>query len=94
VNENSQTVRTQFDWRQRAACRNLDPDLFFPIGTAGPSVGQTIEAKRVCLACPVRNACLNWAIGHCQDYGIWGGMTEAERQALRSAQNVRQRRLA
>ena len=42
----------------------------------------------------MRNACLNWAIGHCQEYGIWGGTTEAERRALRSAQVVRQRRPA
>jgi WhiB family transcriptional regulator, redox-sensing transcriptional regulator len=94
VNRNSQKVRPQFDWRLLAACRNLDPDLFFPIGTTGPSVSQIAEAKQVCLTCPVRNQCLNWAVSHYQDYGIWGGMTELERQALRTAINVRQRRPA
>jgi WhiB family redox-sensing transcriptional regulator len=94
MTENSAAVRPQFDWRQRAACRHLDPDLFFPIGTAGPAVGQVSAAKQVCLGCPVRNACLNWAIGHCQEHGIWGGLTEAERRALRTARTVRQRRPA
>jgi WhiB family redox-sensing transcriptional regulator len=72
-------------WRQAAACRDIDPDLFFPIGTAGPAVAQIAEAKRVCWTCPVRTSCLGWAIKHYQDYGIWGGMTEPERQAMRAA---------
>jgi WhiB family transcriptional regulator, redox-sensing transcriptional regulator len=80
----------RFDWRLAAACRDLDPDLFFPIGTAGPAVTQIAEAKEICLTCPVRTSCLDWALRHYQDYGIWGGTTERERQALRSAVNVRQ----
>lgn len=87
-----QAAQPRFDWRLSAACRNLDPDLFFPIGTAGPAVTEVAEAKRVCLTCPVRTPCLDWALRHYQDFGIWGGTTEAERQALRSARNVRQRR--
>jgi WhiB family transcriptional regulator, redox-sensing transcriptional regulator len=94
VNTNSRIAGPKFDWRLAAACRNLDPDLFFPIGTTGPSVSQIAEAKQVCLTCPVRNACLNWAVSHYQDYGIWGGTTELERQALRTAVNLRQRRPA
>jgi len=86
-----QAAQPRFDWRLAAACRDLDPDLFFPIGAAGPAVAQIAEAKRICLACPVRKPCLDWAIRHCQDHGIWGGTTEKERQALRSAVNVRQR---
>jgi WhiB family redox-sensing transcriptional regulator len=82
----------RFDWRLSAACRDLDPDLFFPIGTAGPAVTQVAEAKEVCLTCPVRSSCLDWALRHYQDYGIWGGTTERERQALRTAINVQQRR--
>jgi WhiB family redox-sensing transcriptional regulator len=80
----------RFDWRLAAACRDFDPDLFFPIGTAGPAVTQIAEAKEICLTCPVRTFCLDWALRHYQDYGIWGGTTERERQALRSAVNVRQ----
>jgi WhiB family redox-sensing transcriptional regulator len=89
-----QAAQPRYDWRLSAACRELDPDLFFPIGSAGPAVTQIAEAKRICLTCPVRKPCLDWAIRHYQDHGIWGGLTEVERQALRSAINVRQRRLA
>jgi WhiB family redox-sensing transcriptional regulator len=84
----------RFDWRLSAACRDLDPDLFFPIGTAGPAVTQVAEAKQVCLTCPVRQPCLDWALRHYQDYGIWGGTTELERKALRSVIGVRQWRPA
>lgn len=97
MNDNStwqQVVHPHFDWRLAAACRDLDPDLFFPIGTTGPSVGQIAAAKQVCHACLVRKTCLSWAIKHYQDYGVWGGTTERERQALRTAVNVRQRRPA
>jgi WhiB family redox-sensing transcriptional regulator len=93
VNENwpcDQVAQPPFDWRLSAACQELDPDLFFPIGSAGPAVTQIAEAKRVCLTCPVRTPCLDWAMRHYQDFGIWGGTTEAERQALRSVANVRQ----
>ena len=85
-------ARPRVDWRLFAACRDLNPDLFFPIGTAGPAVTQVAKAKQACLTCPVRTPCLDWALRHCQDYGIWGGTTETERQALRAALNVRQRR--
>ena len=97
MNENSpwqQVVYPHFDWRLAAACRDLDPDLFFPIGTTGPSVSQIAEAKQVCGTCPVQKACLSWAIKNYQDHGIWGGATELERQALRRTVNVRQRRSA
>ena len=97
VNESGpwgQAAQPRSDWRLSAACRDLDPDLFFPIGSAGPAVTQVAEAKQVCLTCPVRTPCLDWAIRHYQDYGIWGGTTEVERQTLRSVINVRQRRPA
>ncbi|MEU1202084.1 WhiB family transcriptional regulator [Streptomyces sp. NPDC005813] len=70
------------DWRESAACRSVDPDLFFPIGNTGPAVLQIEEAKAVCRACPVREACLRWALDTGQAIGVWGGTSEAERRAL------------
>ncbi|WP_095932130.1 WhiB family transcriptional regulator [Streptomyces sp. Tue6028] len=70
------------DWRESAACRTVDPDLFFPIGNTGPAVLQIEEAKAVCRACPVRDACLRWALDTGQAIGIWGGTSEGERRAL------------
>jgi WhiB family redox-sensing transcriptional regulator len=70
-------------WRERAACRDVDPDLFFPIGTAGLTLVQIDEAKAVCARCPVRERCLRWAMDVGQVEGIWGGTTESERRATR-----------
>jgi WhiB family redox-sensing transcriptional regulator len=71
------------DWRQRAACREKDPELFFPIGTSGPAIDQANEAKTVCMRCMVRPDCLDWALTTGQDAGVWGGLTEDERRKLR-----------
>ncbi|KAB2343345.1 MULTISPECIES: WhiB family transcriptional regulator [Actinomadura] len=71
------------DWRHRAACRDVDPELFFPIGNTGPAILQIEEAKQVCRRCDVTDACLRWAIESGQDSGVWGGMGEDERRALK-----------
>jgi WhiB family redox-sensing transcriptional regulator len=77
------------DWRHKAACLNEDPELFFPIGNTGPALAQIEEAKKVCMACEVREQCLRWALENGQDHGVWGGMSEDERRALkrRAARN-------
>jgi WhiB family redox-sensing transcriptional regulator len=71
------------DWRARAACRDKDPELFYPVGDSGPALLQIAEAKSVCDSCPVRRACLAEALDSGQDYGVWGGLTEDERRGLR-----------
>ncbi|MGW0666132.1 WhiB family transcriptional regulator [Streptomyces sp. NPDC002746] len=71
------------NWRERAACRDEDPDLFFPIGTTGPALVQAEDAKAVCHGCPVRAECLRWALENGQDTGVWGGLDETERRALK-----------
>ncbi|MEU2156800.1 WhiB family transcriptional regulator [Streptomyces sp. NPDC019396] len=71
------------NWRHDAACLDEDPDLFFPIGNSGPALFQAEEAKTVCRACPVREECLAWAMEYGQDSGVWGGLTEDERRALK-----------
>jgi|ERR1700722_15508383 len=71
------------DWRYRAACRDTDPELFFPVGTAGPGLRQLDQAKQVCAGCGVRTACLDWALASGQEAGVWGGTSEDERRALR-----------
>jgi WhiB family redox-sensing transcriptional regulator len=70
------------DWRQSAACRDTDPDLFFPIGSGGPSARQEEAAKAVCAGCAVTEECLAWALDIGQTSGVWGGRTEEERRAL------------
>ena len=71
------------DWRHRSACLDEDPELFFPIGNTGPAILQIEEAKQVCRRCDVREQCLAWALEAGQDHGVWGGMSEDERRALK-----------
>lgn len=75
------------DWRNRAACRDQDPELFFPVSEVGPGECQVAEAKAVCAGCPVRAECLRFAIEEGLDYGIFGGQTASERRDV-----VRRRR--
>jgi len=82
------------DWRHRAACAGYDPELFFPVGESGPAEVQADQAKAVCRRCPVVEQCLAWAFGTGQDAGVWGGMTEQERQRMkrRSRERAERRR--
>jgi WhiB family redox-sensing transcriptional regulator len=73
------------DWVQRARCRDEDPELFFPIGSTGPAALQVEAAKAVCHLCPVRSDCLEWSLATAQDSGVWGGLSEEERRAVRRA---------
>jgi WhiB family transcriptional regulator, redox-sensing transcriptional regulator len=79
-------------WRAKAACRDTDPDLFFPVGTTGPAIEQIEAAKAVCRQCEVQSACLEFALATNQDSGVWGGTAEEERRKLRKQWLARQRR--
>lgn len=70
------------EWLQRGKCRSEDPELFFPIGTAGPALRQVEAAKRVCRQCQVVEDCLAWALSTGQDAGVWGGLSETDRREL------------
>lgn len=68
-------------WRERANCRGIDPELFFP----GKGDNVTVRAaKAVCAGCEVRDECLAYA----QEFerrspGVWAGLSDRERRALR-----------
>ncbi|MDX1658061.1 MAG: WhiB family transcriptional regulator [Nitriliruptorales bacterium] len=66
------------EWMQDAKCLDADPEAFFP-----EKGGSTREAKRICAACPVREECLEYALGNEERFGIWGGLSERERRRLR-----------
>jgi len=84
----------KLDWLDLGACRDEDPDLFFPITSAGPGRAQVAAAKAVCGRCAVRQACLRVALEASQDHGVWGGMSEEERGAIRNARGNQAERLA
>lgn len=69
-------------WRNRSACRGVDPDIFFPV-----SDEEAVQAKAICSECPVREACLEYALATRERDGVWGGATERERRRM-----IRQRR--
>ncbi|MFF8290461.1 WhiB family transcriptional regulator [Streptomyces sp. NPDC016309] len=62
----------------QALCAQTDPDAFFP--EKGES---TRTAKETCMACEVRVQCLDYALSHGEQYGVWGGLSEKERRPLR-----------
>lgn len=70
-------------WRRDAACRDEEPELFFPPGRNDTARAQIEAAKSICAACPVRAACLRFALDTEQGEGIWGGRTARERDMLR-----------
>jgi WhiB family redox-sensing transcriptional regulator len=71
------------DWRADAACRDADPELFFPDGDIRSTRAQVKTAKLICRGCQVSATCLSWALAEGQEAGIWGGLTEDERRRLR-----------
>jgi WhiB family redox-sensing transcriptional regulator len=69
-------------WRQRAACRGVEPEIFYPV-----SDDDAEEAKAICRGCAVRETCLEFALANRERDGVWGGATERERRRI-----LRQRR--
>jgi len=82
------------DWVHRARCKDEDPELFFPVGTTGPAALQIERARTICMQCEVRTECLEWAMVTGQDAGVWGGLSEDERRALRRARRRELSRMA
>ena len=68
----------ELSWQERALCAQTDPEAFFP-----EKGGSTREAKKVCVGCDVRSECLEYALGHDERFGIWGGLSERERRKLK-----------
>lgn len=64
-------------WTGDALCAQVATEMFFP-----EKGGSTKDAKRICGDCPVREACLEYALENGERFGIWGGLSERERRAL------------
>lgn len=71
------------DWADDALCAQTDPERFFP-----EKGGSTADAKKVCLACDVRDACLQYALDNDERFGIWGGLSERERRKIKRDQRT------
>lgn len=65
------------DWWQRAACAGAGPDVFFE-----PNPEAERAAKAICARCTAAAECRDWAIARRVSFGIFGGLTAAERASL------------
>ena len=73
-------------WRNGTeACRDSSPALFYP--EKNNEGGVIAKAKLVCSRCPVLDACRRHGIEH-EHHGLWGGLTESERRAIRRSPRV------
>jgi len=79
------------DWRVNAACRDTNPELFFPVGTTGVALSQIAAAKEVCFGCQCMDDCLEFALVTNQDSGVWGGTSEEERRQIRRRRRAEER---
>ncbi|MFF6994934.1 WhiB family transcriptional regulator [Streptomyces sp. NPDC008313] len=69
-------------WVERAACRDADPEIFFPPAGGTDDNDRESSAKRLCARCPVAEHCLHEALLHEESTGIWGGLNVRERREL------------
>lgn len=70
-------------WMEFAACRGLDPALFYPEQGEEASV-----PKMVCQTCVVRPACLDHALAENEKHGVWGGASERERRRIKKLRRL------
>ncbi len=75
---------TDETWMADASCRHSSPDLFFP----GEDQAAMNEAKRICAACPVKQPCLDYALDNIIKHGVWGGLSEKQRRAIRKTRKT------
>jgi WhiB family redox-sensing transcriptional regulator len=67
----------EYAWMLQGKCRGVNPADFFP------SDGLGVEAaQHVCRTCEVRVECLEYALEHRIEHGVWGGASERERRRI------------
>jgi WhiB family transcriptional regulator, redox-sensing transcriptional regulator len=84
LQEKATMARNDILWQKSGHCHGTDSRLFFP--GRGESAA---EAKAICRECPVRRACLDYAVAHAELWGVWGGTTLAERRNMHAERQPR-----
>ena len=83
-------VAEHWEWQQLAACAGLGTEKFFhPDGERGQRrSSRETRAKAVCAACPVTAACAAHALRVKEPYGVWGGLSETDREEILARQGA------
>lgn len=68
------------EWMAHGNCRHVAAETMSPSTGTGVSIAQA-----VCAACPVRQTCLDYALLHRIDHGVWGGTSERGRRRIAAA---------
>lgn len=76
------------EWRDHAACKGKDPDIFYP-KREKPQSTVYGEARKICDGCPVRVVCLEDALENFEELGFRGGLSPMERRVARRAYRMR-----
>jgi WhiB family redox-sensing transcriptional regulator len=86
-------VADVWEWQIDGACREADPQLFFhPEGERGPARRKRdAAAVAVCQGCPVMDQCRNHGLTVREPYGVWGGLTEDDREEIYLAERKERR---
>lgn len=75
------------EWKEEAACREMEPAIFFPVGVKDNSF-----AYETCATCPVHSECLDYALSVSSMVGIWAGTDENDRERMRRRRHRDRRR--
>jgi WhiB family redox-sensing transcriptional regulator len=79
------TAAPSTEWQQQGLCRSVDATVFFPpahFEHKPEREAREAKAKAICVDCPVRSACLDWALRVREPHGVWGGYSESERKQI------------
>ena len=78
-------TQDQWEWQYEGSCRDIDDTLFFhPEGERGAARRRRADAaKAICAGCPVLMECREQALAIREPYGVWGGLSEDERRAIK-----------
>jgi WhiB family redox-sensing transcriptional regulator len=77
-------IADNWEWQYDGACNGVDPEAFFlEPSTRGKSKREKEQkAIAICKTCPVKQVCLEHALSIPEYFGVWGGMTEDQRQTI------------
>jgi WhiB family redox-sensing transcriptional regulator len=79
----SEPIDPAIAWMEEGSCRSYPPGMFFPTDGAGVD-----HARRICATCPVQEPCLEYALEHRVEHGVWGGCSERERRRIAKRRRV------